>query len=117
MALRGFYLNPGFGTLEHALGSQNKKPKANAVHTGRGESPSWVKYALTNTPINSIPTKCPLASCCRPEDVLMSKREALIAGLDNWAVGGHFKNAFEFSTGTYFFFIAYLQKFIGKFRI
>ena len=57
MALRGFYLNPGFGTLEHALGSQNKKPKANAVHTGRGESPSWVKYALTNTPINSIPTK------------------------------------------------------------
>ena len=59
MALRGFYLNPGFGTLEHALGSQNKKPKANAVHTGRGESPSWVKYALTNTPINSIPTKCP----------------------------------------------------------
>ena len=73
MALRGFYLNPGFGTLEHALGSQNKKPKANAVHTGRGESPSWVKYALTNTPINSIPTKCPLASCCRPEDVLMSK--------------------------------------------
>ena len=113
MVLRGYSLSPGTGRLQHAVDTSHLRPKKL-----NGNNGTWVQYALTDTPITKIPNKCPLAACCRPDDVLMSKHEAEVAGLDNWAVGGHFKNAFEFSTGTYYFFsLLTFKKFIGKFRI